>query len=143
MSSPTRQTTDPALVLIAEDEEPLAETVAFVVQGAGYRPLVALHGRQALELARARRPALVITDLMLPHLDGAGLIAALRAEAAAGGEAAPPIVLMTAASLALARAAGADVVLRKPFHLVDLEALLRGFLGPPPATEADPPAPDG
>jgi hypothetical protein len=39
---------------------------------------------------------------------------------------------MTAASLVEARAAGgADVVLRKPFYLADLEALLRRFLGPP------------
>lgn len=117
-------------MLIVEDEEPLAETVSYVVQGAGYQPVVALHGRQALALARSRHPALVITDLMLPYLSGAELIAALRADAAAGGEPAPPIVLITAASLVLARAAGADAVLRKPFRLADLEALLRRFLGP-------------
>ena len=121
------------LVLIAEDEEPQAEIVVFVVREAGYTPLVALNGRQALALARDSRPALLITDLMMPYLDGSELIAALRADAAAGGASVPPIVLMTAASMAAARAAGADVVLRKPFHLVDLEALLRRFLGPPQA----------
>lgn len=122
---------EPALVLIVEDEEPLAETVSFIVQGAGYRPLVALHGRAALELARSRRPSLLITDLMLPHLDGTALIAALRADAAARGEAPPPIILMTAASQVQARAAGADVILRKPFHLADLEYLLHRFLDSP------------
>jgi len=121
------------LVLIAEDEEPQAEIVVFVVSEAGYTPLVAPNGRQALALARDSRPALLITDLMMPYLDGSELIAALRADAAAGGAPVPPIVLMTAASMAAARAAGADVVLRKPFHLVDLEALLRRFLGPPQA----------
>lgn len=119
------------LVLIAEDEEPLAELVRFVVGEAGYAPLVALNGREALELARGRRPALLIADLMMPYLDGSELIAALRADAAAGGASVPPIVLMTAANMARAREAGADVVLRKPFHLADLEALLRRFLDPP------------
>lgn len=138
-----RAVPEPGLVLIVEDEEPLAETVSFVVREAGYTPLVALHGRQALELARARRPALLITDLMLPYLDGVALIAALRADAAAAGEGAPPSVLMTAASLVDARAAGADVVLRKPFHLADLEAVLRRFLGPPPPADAGASTPRG
>jgi DNA-binding response OmpR family regulator len=125
------------LVLIVEDEEPLAETISYVVRAAGYTPLVALHGREALELARGRRPALLITDLMLPYLDGAALIAALRTDALVTGESPPATVLMTAASRIEARAAGADVVLRKPFYLADLEALLRRFLGPPAPT-ADP-----
>ena len=132
-----RMSSEPALVLIVEDEEPLAETVAFIVRQAGYTPLVALHGRQGLELARAQRPALVITDLMLPHLDGAALIAALRAEAEERGEEAPPMVLMTAAGPASARAAGADVLLRKPFHLAELEELLIRFLEPPSVARAN------
>lgn len=119
-----------ALVLIVEDEEPLAETISFIVQGAGYVPMVALHGHKAVEMARSRHPALLITDLMLPHLDGAALIATLRADAAARGDAAPAIILMTAVGRPQARAAGADVVLRKPFRLADLEALLRRFLDP-------------
>ena len=118
----------PIVVLIAEDERSIAALVAEIVAEAGYLPLVATHGRQALDLAREQWPALVITDLMMPHLDGAGLIAALRTEAAARGSAAPPIVLMTAASLRFARAAEADVILRKPFNIVELEALLHRFL---------------
>ena len=119
------------LVLIVEDEEPLAELISFVVQNAGYMPRVAMHGRQGLDDARSLRPALVITDLMLPYLDGAEVIAALRNDALTSGLSAPPIILMTAASLIQARASAADVVLRKPFRLADLEALLRRFLGPP------------
>lgn len=118
----------PGLVLIAEDEESIAETVSYIVEEAGYTPRVAHHGRQALEMARAERPSLLITDMMMPHLNGAGLIAALRTDAAAGGATVPPTILMTAASLTQALAAGADVVMRKPFHLVELEALLHRFL---------------
>jgi CheY-like chemotaxis protein len=123
--------TAPGLVLIAEDEEPIAEVVATVVEDAGYRPLLAAHGREALELARAQQPALLITDLMMPHLSGAELIAALRSDAAASGRAPLPVILMTAAGPAQARAAGADAVLRKPFELLELYALIRRFLEAP------------
>ncbi len=131
---------EPALVLIAEDEEPLAETVGFIVREAGHTPLIALHGRQALELARARRPALLIVDLMLPYLDGAAVIAAVRADAKGNGAVAPPIILMTGAGQDRARAAGADVVVRKPFHLADLERLLKRYLATVPAADQVPAA---
>jgi len=117
------------VVLIAEDEASIADVVEMVAEDAGYHAVVALHGRQAFALARDRWPALLITDLMMPHLDGAELIAALRAEAAATGRVVPPAILMTAASLHYARAAGADATLRKPFALQDLTALLHRFLG--------------
>jgi len=121
---------DRALVLIAEDEEPLAQTTAAMVREAGYSAIVALHGRQALELARLRRPALLIVDLMLPYLSGAQVIAALREDAERLGSVVPPTILVTGANLTRARAAGADVVLRKPFYLADLEELLHRFLAP-------------
>ncbi len=127
MAPPGRH--DAPRILIVEDEEPIAEVVATVVEEAGYTPVVAAHGRAALELAREQWPALLITDLMMPYLSGAELIVALRAEAEARGETTIPIILMTAASLSLARAAGADAVLRKPFDLVQLEDLLQRFLG--------------
>ncbi|MGZ3582212.1 MAG: response regulator [Ktedonobacterales bacterium] len=122
----------PPLVLIAEDEEPIAEAIALIVEDAGYTPLVAAHGKQALELARLRHPALVITDLMMPQMDGTQLIANLRADAEANGHAPPPIILMTAAGMKRAQEADANALLRKPFELDELEELLFRFLGPPP-----------
>ncbi len=116
------------VVLIAEDERAIAEIVRVVVEDAGYRPVLAAHGRQALDLARVEHPALVITDLMMPHLTGAGLIAALCADATADGGVRAPVILMTAVNPSQARAAGADAVLYKPFDLDALEALLRQFL---------------
>lgn len=124
-----------SLVLIAEDEEPIAEAIALIVGDAGYTPLVAVHGKQALELARLRRPALVITDLMMPHLDGAELISALRSDAQRNGYAPPPIILMTAAGMRRAYEAEADALLRKPFELADLEMLLLRYLGSPENSE--------
>ncbi|MGZ3638275.1 MAG: response regulator, partial [Ktedonobacterales bacterium] len=89
-------------------------------------------GKQALELARLRHPALVITDLMMPQMDGTQLIANLRADAEANGHAPPPIILMTAAGMKRAQEADANALLRKPFELDELEELLFRFLGPPP-----------
>jgi len=124
-------TAEDMIVLIAEDERAIAELVSVVVADAGFTPVVAGHGREALALARLHRPALVITDLMMPHLTGVELITALHAEATVRGAEAAPVILMTASGAALARAAGADVVLAKPFALEALEALLWRFLGPP------------
>ena len=131
------------LVLIAEDEEPIAELISYVVQDAGYPSLVASHGRQALELARERWPALLIADLMMPYLSGADLIDALAAEAAASDRARPPVILVTGAGPRQARGAGADVVLYKPFQVADLDTLLHRFLARAPvgADGASLPAP--
>jgi len=61
------------VVLIAEDERSIADIVCVVVEDAGYQPVLAAHGRQALEMARIEHPALVVTDLMMPHMTGAEL----------------------------------------------------------------------
>jgi CheY-like chemotaxis protein len=121
----------PDLVLIVEDEPPIAEALALIIEDSGYTTIIAVHGREALELARACHPALVFTDLMMPQLNGTELIAALRADAEAVGETPPPIVLMTAAGAAHTREARADAVLRKPFDITEIEALLRRFLDRP------------
>lgn len=118
------------LVLIVEDEAPIAEALTLIVEDAGYTAITAAHGKEALALAKELRPKLVITDLMMPHLNGIDFIAALRAHAEATGTESPPTVLMTAAGPARAREAGADAVLRKPFDITEIEALLRRFLGP-------------
>lgn len=125
-----------ALVLIAEDEAPIAEVLAMIVEEAGYVPLVAVHGRQALELARARHPALLITDLMMPQLSGAELIAALRADADADADGrAIPVILTTAAPMPSDRRVVVDAYLRKPFNITEVEALLHQFLASEPRDE--------
>lgn len=122
-------------VLIAEDEEPIALALVAVVEDLGYTPLVAAHGKQALELTRANRPRLVFTDLMMPYLDGANYIATVRKEAEAGPYPAPVFILMTAAGSQRAYAAGADAVLLKPFNLDEIERLLRQYLEQAPETD--------
>lgn len=117
------------IVLVAEDDEVIAETLAQIVEDEGHVAVVARDGRRALDLARQHRPRLIITDLMMPYLDGANLIAAVRRDAAGRGAAAPPVIVVTALGRARAEAAGADVVITKPFDLARLEAAMRGLLG--------------
>ncbi|HLJ82186.1 MAG TPA: response regulator, partial [Ktedonobacterales bacterium] len=103
----TQPEQEPALVLIVEDEQPIAEALSFMVEDAGYTTIIASHGQQGLEIARARRLALIFTDLMMPRMDGAAFIAALKAEAAKDGALPPPpIILMTAAGFDYAQKAG-------------------------------------
>lgn len=117
----------PAVVLIVEDDRPIAAYVATVVVEGGYHPVVATHGRQALALVEAERPALIITDLMLPFLSGAELIAAVRASPDPA-RARLPVIVMTAIHGQAAQVVGADAILRKPFGVAELQALLRRFL---------------
>jgi CheY-like chemotaxis protein len=123
------QTEERPLVLIVEDEEPIASVLAMIVEDAGYRQLTAMHGKEALGLALAQHPALVLTDLMMPYLDGAELIVALHKALDDTKQKTPPIVLMTAAGILQAQSAGADALLRKPFNVDEVEALLQRYLG--------------
>lgn len=129
---PSERIGDVLAVLIAEDEEPIAQVLAMIVEDYGYATLVAVHGRQALDLARARRPALIITDLMMPQMTGAELVMAIREDAAERGYQPPPVVLMSAAGSQYTDAVGADALLPKPFDIRQVEALLDRFLGAPP-----------
>lgn len=119
---------EPVLVLIVDDEQSIAETLADVVVELGYTPLIAANGRQALDLARERWPTLVITDLMMPHMNGADLITALRAEAAARRLAPPRVLLLTAAGARAVAGARADATILKPFDLDHLERVVRRLL---------------
>ena len=121
--------TEPVLILIADDEESIVEMLATFVTDLGYTPLVAQNGQQALKLARERRPALIITDLMMPMLSGADLILALHAEAADQGRESPPIVLLTAGSTRAASQLQVDILLLKPVDLDQLEQVIRNLLG--------------
>ena len=120
--------TAPGLVLIVEDEMPIAEALSEIVAEAGYRVLVASNGRAGLDLARAERPSLIITDLMMPYLDGAGMIAALRSEDPGENATPIPIVVMTAAGRGFAERVPYDALLPKPFDIFEVEHLLDRFL---------------
>jgi len=81
------------LVLIADDEPALLEALCDVVEGLGYECVTAHDGDELFDLARARRPDLVITDYMMPGKDGVEAMRALRETI---GLAHVPVILVSA-----------------------------------------------
>ena len=116
------------LVLVVEDHAGLR---AFIREHLAdrYRVVEAGDGAEGLAVARAERPALVLSDVMMPELDGVGLTRALRADAALSDV---PIVLLSAwadeASTLAGLEAGADDYLTKPFSPDELLARLGNFV---------------
>lgn len=57
-------------VLIVDDEAPIRRVLEFKLKNKGYRVLIAKNGAQGLELIKTRQPDAVITDIMMPEMDG-------------------------------------------------------------------------
>lgn len=111
-------------VLIVEDNEITAGSIAQVLRWEGYRVLVAGNGEIALRLLRqGERPALILLDLMMPVMDGQEFHRRLREMPGAG---AVPVVVITGIDDAVQETCGLQptAVLTKPFQLDRLVALL-------------------
>jgi CheY-like chemotaxis protein len=115
-------------VLIVEDEFAIADLLEMVLTDEGYRVLLAANGRQGLErLAEGPRPDLVISDYMMPVLDGAGLIQAMRESEAQRDI---PFIVMSSMPEANVRQriAGYAGFVRKPFQLAAVVELVASVL---------------
>ena len=105
-------TPEQLLVLLVEDDADLAEVTQAALEHEGLQVVVAHDGLEALELIDKLRPQVVVTDLVMPVLDGLELI---RRHAARPAPRAPVIaVSAVAARLRVARELGAAEVLLKP-----------------------------
>jgi CheY-like chemotaxis protein len=98
--------------LIVDDEFGLAEMMRDMLREYGYDVILAINGRLALDALQERSVDLIITDLMMPVMDGLELAGALRSNEALRGL---PIILMTSLPSAPAGTERYDAVLRKPF----------------------------
>lgn len=115
--------TDPALILLVEDELPIRRFLRASLTGEGYRLAEAVNGEQALRLAAQQPPDLVILDLGLPDLDGQEVLRRLREWLRA------PIIVLSARDQEQQKVTaldhGADDYLTKPFGTGELLARLR------------------
>jgi PAS domain S-box-containing protein len=110
-------------VLLADDNADLRDYVGRLLQHRGYAVDAVADGRAALAAARAHRPDLLLTDVMMPELDGFGLLAAIRADPALADI---PVIMLSARAGEEAQVeglqAGADDYLAKPFSARELLA---------------------
>ncbi len=115
-----------ARVLIVDDEFGLANLLGEILTDEGHLIRTASNGQQALEQATAERPDLIVTDMMMPVLDGAGLIKALGAKPELANV---PVIVMSSLmeTTVAARCAGYVAFVRKPFKIDELLTLVSHF----------------
>lgn len=113
-------------ILVVEDEQALVDVIKTVLTGNGHNVLQANDGESGLEIARRERPSLIIADHMLPLKTGLELCRTLRSE---HPEPPTPFILMTAGNVPMEDACP-DKVLRKPFRVEELEAIVEQMLQP-------------
>jgi CheY-like chemotaxis protein len=114
-----------ATVLIVDDDPYIRQLLCELAQDVGYITLSASNGRAALELSRSHHPDLIISDVMMPGLDGYGLVQALRTDPAL----AHISVYLMSAAFAGKQKADPRVTgfIPKPFDLMQIEQLLRSM----------------
>ena len=116
-------------ILVIDDDHLVRYTLSKILQRNGYDVVTASDGKRAMTVFRSEHPDVVITDIVMPEQEGAETIIMLRHER--------PDVRIIAISgggrtrnldyLGMARALGADDVIRKPFEAEELLSRLAGL----------------
>jgi two-component system alkaline phosphatase synthesis response regulator PhoP len=108
-------------ILVVDDEPDIVELLTFNLKAEGYDVISAANGLEALNLARAALPDLIVLDLMLPELDGVAVCEILHR---LPSTAPIPVIMLTAWKTELARiiglGTGAEDFITKPFSPRDL-----------------------
>jgi CheY-like chemotaxis protein len=118
-----------AVVLIVDDEVGIANLLSDVLSDEGHRVLVAFNGHEGLKRAGEERPDLVITDFMMPVMDGGELIMAMADHPDLKDV---PVFLMSSAPEAAIRdkCSGYALFIRKPFEIYGVIDLVTRALKP-------------
>jgi CheY-like chemotaxis protein len=105
-------------ILLIEDDCGIRESVAECLQAVGYSVIPVSNGEEGLSAARAQRPNLIVCDLVMPVMNGAQFVDALRRDTSLRDI---PVVLMTGAVPSRGMTVPpADGYLAKPFELEEL-----------------------
>lgn len=117
-------------IVVIDDDPSIRRLIELILRHEGHRLSLFGTALDILERARADRPDLIITDLMMPHLNGLQLLHALKAEPDLTDI---PVILITGAGqqnqVDLALALGAATCLYKPFAQAQFVAAVRSALG--------------
>jgi CheY-like chemotaxis protein len=115
-------TAQPVSVLVVEDDPAVVTLMEVALESAGYRVVTAPNGAVALAVIAVEHPALILTDMRMPVMDGWAFVAAYRTSPAPHA----PVLVMTGDGDAEACCAqvGADGWLNKPFTVLALLSLV-------------------
>ena len=124
---PAGSSGDAPVALVVDDEQSLAEVLASVLRRDGWVAHTAYTGSDAVRQARELRPDAIVLDMMLPDIDGLGVLSRVRA-----ADPGVSVLFLTARDEVEHRiawlTAGADDYVTKPFSLEEVLARLRGLL---------------
>ncbi len=116
-------------ILVIEDDAAIRSNLVDLLEAEGFETTVAPDGRRGIEAALLRTPDLVLCDVMMPEIDGHGVLEALRSDPRT---AAVPFIFLTArtdrSEMRSAMGLGADDYLTKPFSRVELLDAVRSRL---------------
>ena len=122
--------TDRPLILCADDDPDILSLVSMRLERAGFEVVRVSDGDAALEVLRARRPAVSVLDVMMPRQTGYEVLAAVRADESIRDL---KVILLSArvqkSDVALGMEAGADAYLAKPFRSEELIAKIEELRG--------------
>lgn len=117
-------------VLVVEDDPGILRQIAFNLESHGYSVETAMTGLQALKQLMRDRPDLLITDVMMPEMDGNELVASVRADPDLADL---PIIMLTARAqdedMMQGYQSGTDLYLTKPFNPAELVTFVQRILG--------------
>ena len=117
-------------VLLIDDDPVLLHLMSNAFRAAGFRVLTADNGRKGVSLAETAGPDLVVTDIVMPDIEGIGAIRAIKQSARP-----PKVIAISGAGrtrgadyLGWARHLGADAVLAKPFRMSELMKISKSVI---------------
>lgn len=113
-------------ILVVEDSRTQAESLRYILEKRGYTVVLAVNGRDALAQIPAARPDLVLTDIMMPEMDGYELCRKIKAD---GATKTLPVIMVTQlfdpVDVVRGLEAGADNFIIKPYEPKDIENRIR------------------
>ncbi len=116
-------------ILVVEDEPRMRANLVTILKMEGYEVIEARHGKEGVEVARAQKPDFIFCDISMPELDGHGVLAAIRADAATTKT---PFVFLTAhgdrPDVRMGMNLGADDYLTKPVEVDELVGAIKSRL---------------
>jgi two-component system sensor histidine kinase/response regulator len=119
-------------ILVVEDSRTQAESLRYILEKKGYGVALATNGRDAIEQIGTSRPDLVLTDIVMPEMDGYELCRRIKTN---GDHKSIPVIIVTQlfdpVDVVRGLEAGADNFIIKPYEPKDIEARIQEVMTTP------------